>query len=87
MRAIVSTHRALKEQPDRATEVGKRLFPPAEADMIAAVVTRDLPFYDSTIAEQAVSRMNQFAQDMGLLTGPVPYEQVVASRFRQLWTA
>ena len=87
VRAIVSTHRALKEQPDRATEVGKRLFPPAEADMIADVVTRDLPFYDSTIAPEAIHRMNQFAQDMGLLTGPVPYEQVVASRFRPLWTA
>ena len=73
VRAIVSTHRALKEQPDRATEVGKRLFPPAEADMIADVVTRDLPFYDSTIAQEAIHRLNQFAQDMGLLTGPVPY--------------
>ena len=87
VRAIVHTQRALKEQPDRATEVGKRLFPPAEADMIAAVVTRDLPFYDSTIAEEAIHRMNQFAQDMGLLTRPVPYEQVVATRFRPLWTA
>jgi len=87
VRAIVQTQRVLKAQPERATEVGKRLFPPAEAAMIADVVTRDLPFYDPAIAAQAVSRMNQFAQDMGLLTGPVPYEQVVATRFRQLWTS
>lgn len=87
VRAIVQTHRALKDNPERATEVGKRLFPSAEADMIAAVVARDLPFYDAVISAEIVSRLNQFAQDMGLLTGPVPYEQVVATRFRSLWTA
>ena len=87
VRAIVQTQRALKDNPERATEVGKRLFPPAEADMIAAVVARDLPFYDAVISAEIVSRLNQFAQDMGLLTGPVPYEQVVATRFRSLWTA
>jgi hypothetical protein len=31
--------------------------------------------------------MNRFAQAIGLLDGPVPYESVVATRFRQLWTA
>ncbi len=87
VRAIVNTQRALKANPGRASEVGQRLFPPAEAGMIAEVVSRDLPFYDPAISEEAVRRMNQFAQDMGLLSGPVPYEQVVATRFRQLWTA
>ena len=55
--------------------------------MIAAVVARDLPFYDAVISAEIVSRLNQFAQDMGLLTESVPYEQVVATRFRSLWTA
>ncbi len=87
VRAIVQTQRALKDNPERATEVGKRLFPPAEADMIAAVVARDLPFYDAVISAEIVSQLNQFAQDMGLLTESVPYEQVVATRFRSLWTA
>lgn len=87
VRAIVNTQRALKDNPGRASEVGKRLFPPAEAGMIAEVVSRDLPFYDPTISEEAIRRMNQFAQDMGLLSGPVPYEQVVATGFRQLWMA
>jgi ABC-type nitrate/sulfonate/bicarbonate transport system substrate-binding protein len=86
VRAIVTTQRVLKENPARATEVGNRLFPPAEADMISVVVSRDLPFYDAAISEEAVRRMNQFAQDIGLLSGPVAYEQVVASRFRPLWT-
>jgi hypothetical protein len=32
-----------------------------------------------------VAGLNRFAQSIGHLTGPVPYEQVVAVRFRDLW--
>ena len=31
--------------------------------------------------------MNQFARDLGILQGEVPYEQVVATQFRHLWKA
>jgi hypothetical protein len=31
--------------------------------------------------------LNRFAQTVGHLSGPVPYEQVVAVRFRELWRA
>src|SRR2546425_3350795 len=47
----------LREDPGRATEVGRRRFPPAAADMIAALVERDLPFYDPVIDEDAVRAM------------------------------
>ena len=30
--------------------------------------------------------MNRFAQSLGLLAAPVPYEDVVAVQFRPLWT-
>src|SRR5262244_3033399 len=43
IRAIVRTQAALKADPERATEVGRRLFPPAEAELIAGLVRRDLP--------------------------------------------
>jgi hypothetical protein len=29
--------------------------------------------------------MNQFARDLGILHGQVPYEQVVATQFAPLW--
>ena len=86
VRAVVKTQRALKQDPHRATAVGTRLFPQAEAAMIADVVARDLAFYDPTISEDVVVGVNQFAQDLGILAAPVPYEQVVATRFRPLWT-
>lgn len=86
-RAIIKTQRALKQDVKRATEVGEKLFPPTEAGMIADVVERDLPYYDAAITEEFVTGMNRFARDMGLLDGDVPYEQVVATRFRDLWAA
>jgi hypothetical protein len=31
--------------------------------------------------------MNQFARDIGILEGQIPYEKVVATRFSALWKA
>jgi len=87
VRSIVRAQRLLKENPARATEVGRRRFPPAAAEIIAAVVERDLPFYEAAIPEPSVTAMNRFAQAIGLLEGPVSYERVVATRFRPLWSA
>ena len=85
--AIVKVQIALRAEPSRATEVGERLFPPAEARIIAELVERDLPYYDPAISADDVTRMNRFALDTGLLTEPVPYDQVVATQNRLLWTA
>jgi ABC-type nitrate/sulfonate/bicarbonate transport system substrate-binding protein len=87
VRAIVKAQALLKADPARATEVGRRRFPPAAAEIIATIVERDLPFYDPAISEETVAVMNRFAQAIGLLEGPVPYDQVVATRFRPLWAA
>jgi hypothetical protein len=55
--------------------------------MIAALVERDLPFYDPVIAEASVEAMNDFARAVGLLAEPVPYDAVVAAGVRHLWSA
>src|SRR5918996_5078128 len=60
VRAIVTAQRTMRVDPARATEVGRRRFPPEAAGIIAAVVERDLPFYDPVISEEAVSSMNAF---------------------------
>jgi len=85
VRALVSTHTALKENVARATEVGRKLFPPSEAELIAELIRRDLPYYDSTISKSFVAGMNQFCRDVGILTGDVPYENIVATQFSQFW--
>jgi ABC-type nitrate/sulfonate/bicarbonate transport system substrate-binding protein len=85
IRALMKAHKALKQDPSLATEVGRKRFPPSEAELIAELVRRDLPFYDPTIPREKVASMNRFAQDIGLLAGPVPYEHVVATQFSHLW--
>ena len=86
IRAIVAAQKALAEDPSRATTVGERLFPPTEAGLIAELIAADIPFYDPAISRETVANLNRFAQDIGLLSKPVPYEGVVATSFTHLWS-
>jgi len=78
VRAIARTHTALKKDLTLATKVGRKLFPPAEADLIAELIGRDLPYYDTTISRGFVAEMNRFARNAGILSDDVPYEKIVA---------
>jgi ABC-type nitrate/sulfonate/bicarbonate transport system substrate-binding protein len=86
VRALVKTQNALKADVSLATKVGRELFPASEAELIADVVERDLPFYDPAISREFVAGMTEFQRHMGLLTGEVSYEDVVATRFSPYWT-
>lgn len=86
VRAIVKAQRALRANPALAREVGRGKFPPDAAELIARTIERDVAFYDPVISEAAVERLNGFAQSIGHLPGPVPYDQVVDVRFRRAWT-
>jgi NitT/TauT family transport system substrate-binding protein len=85
VRAIVATQAALKKNVALAADVGRMLFPEAEAGLITELIRRDLPFYDAEISEDFVIGMNQFAIDVGILDMPMPYEDVVALQFREHW--
>jgi NitT/TauT family transport system substrate-binding protein len=87
VRAIVRAQRALQADPSLATQIGNRLFPPDEASLIAGLIARDAPFYDATISPEAVAGLNKFATANGLIAEPIPYDRLVASQFRHLWTA
>jgi len=83
--AIAKTQAALKRDVSLATTVGRKLFPPVEAELIAELIRRDLPYYDARITPDFIAGMNAFARDLGLLTADVPYERVVATQFAPLW--
>jgi NitT/TauT family transport system substrate-binding protein len=85
VRALVRTQAALKADVARATAVGRKLFPPDAAALIAELIRRDLNYYDPSISPEFVAGMNQFARDLGILHGDPPYEKVVATRFAALW--
>ncbi len=85
VRALVKTQQALKADISLATKVGRKLFPAAEAELIADVVKRDLPQYDASITPEFVRGMVEFQMNQGLIETPVAYEDVVATRFSRYW--
>jgi ABC-type nitrate/sulfonate/bicarbonate transport system substrate-binding protein len=87
VRALVRTQQALKKDPALATGIGKKLFPPSEAELIAELIRRDGPYYDPTISREFVAGMCQFCRDVGILKGQPPYEQVVAAQFAKEWAS
>jgi ABC-type nitrate/sulfonate/bicarbonate transport system substrate-binding protein len=85
IRAIVKTQQALKDNAGLAFEVGRKLFPASEAELIVDLIKRDLPYYDSSISPEVVTAMLQFSRDVGILNGHPTNEDVVATQFRDLW--
>jgi NitT/TauT family transport system substrate-binding protein len=85
VRATVKTLAALKANVARATEVGQKLFPPAEAALIAELIRRDLPYYDASLSREFIAGMTAFSRAQGILDADVPYESVVATQFSDLW--
>lgn len=87
IRAIVNTQNALKRDPELATKVGQKLFPPFEAGLITDLIRRDLPYYSPAISKEFVAGMNAFSRDMGILKNDVPYSDVVATSLISEWQA
>jgi ABC-type nitrate/sulfonate/bicarbonate transport system substrate-binding protein len=85
VRGVLAAQRLLREDPSRATEVGERLFPAMEASIIGELIRRDAPYYDAEISQNTAAALCDFAREVGLLGDPVAYEQVVATRWRDLW--
>ena len=85
VRALVKTQKALKEDVSLATEVGRKRFPAEEAELIAGIIQRDLPFYNAAITPEFVAGMSKFSQAMGLIDAPIAFEDAVATQFSHLW--
>ena len=85
VRAMVRTHAALKADVNRAAVVGKKLFPPSEAELIVDLIRRDLPYYDAALSPDFIAGMAAFARRQGILDGALRYEDAVATQFAPLW--
>ncbi len=86
LKALMKTQRALIADMELATQVGQKVFPAYEASLIADVVSRDVDFYSPAIPQDVVERLVRFECDMGLISGPVSYDQVIASNMIEHWT-
>ena len=86
VRAIARAQKIIREEPRRAAEVTRKLFPSTEAKLMTQILERDREFYRPAISVETITEMNSFATASGLLSHPVPYEQVVATQFQSLWS-
>jgi NitT/TauT family transport system substrate-binding protein len=71
--------------PELAAKVGHQRFPPEQAALITELIRRDLPYYDTSISVAAVSGMNRFARELGILATDVPYDRIVATPMSAEW--
>jgi ABC-type nitrate/sulfonate/bicarbonate transport system substrate-binding protein len=83
--AVVAAQKALKENVARALEVGRKLFPGAQAELITDIVKRDLPFYDAAISRKSVAGLSSFARKCSLIDTDLASEDVVATDLENLW--
>ena len=86
IRAVVRAQSVIRQDSVRAKAVARKLFPAIEAELMGHILTRDAEFYRPSISMETIEEMNRFATAVGLLSSPVPYEQVVATQFRSLWS-
>jgi ABC-type nitrate/sulfonate/bicarbonate transport system substrate-binding protein len=61
-------------------------LPPEELELIADLIARDAEFYDARISERAVEKAVTFAHEMGMLSAPISYRDIVATQLAELWT-
>ena len=85
VRGLVAAQARLRANPELAGEVGAKVLPVMEAGLIGELIRRDVPYYDATVSELVFADLQRFAADVGLLTVPKPYDQVVATQFSRLW--
>jgi ABC-type nitrate/sulfonate/bicarbonate transport system substrate-binding protein len=78
VKAMEATHAALKADVSLAEKVGRKIFPPGEAALIAGLIERDLPYYSTAISQDFVAGMNEFARKLGILDTHPQYLDVVA---------
>ncbi|SOD60401.1 ABC-type nitrate/sulfonate/bicarbonate transport system, substrate-binding protein [Streptomyces zhaozhouensis] len=84
-RAVVRAQQVLREDPARATAVGRALFPAMEAELIAELVTRDLPYYRAEIDEPAVTGLIDFVRRAGLTAEGLDPAALVPEAARAAW--
>jgi len=86
IRAVVRAQSVIRQDSVPATEIARKFLPAIEAELMGQILARDAEFYQPSISMEAIEEMNRFAKAVGLLSSPVSYDQVVATRFRDLWS-
>lgn len=85
VRATARAQRILRADPGTATAVGRRRFPPREAELIAELVRRDAPSYRPEIVLAQLDALHRFAHAGGLDVGQARFDDVVPPAVTAWW--
>jgi len=77
VRGIAAAQEALRADPELASALGRRLFPPREASLIGELIRRDAPFYDTTLSASFVAGMQGFLSRADASYGFVDFKDIV----------
>jgi ABC-type nitrate/sulfonate/bicarbonate transport system substrate-binding protein len=84
-RAMRAAHGHLRADPQAAGRIGRKLFPPAEAELIVELVRRDLPYYHSALRPESLQSMLEFSRAAGIDAGTPAVADLVASEAAAFW--
>lgn len=87
IRAVMRAQRELRADPELATAVGRALFPPMEAALIAELVRRDLDFYEPALTPDLLEGLRRFAESAGLTSAAPTADVLVPAAVMPLWSA
>ena len=85
IRAMMKAHKALKQDPNRATAVGQKRFPPSEAELIAELVRRDTALLRSDYPTGKGREHEPLRPGYRPAQGSGNLRPVVARQFSHLW--
>ena len=87
VRAVARADTVLREQPATALPVLKQLYPELSPQQVESIYAASRSHFRAEISRPAFDSAMKIYQGAGLATGPVAYEQVVATQFSPDWSA
>ncbi|MER5185306.1 ABC transporter substrate-binding protein [Streptomyces sp. NPDC002896] len=84
-RAVLRAQRELRGDLSLATKVGRALFPAMEAELIAELIDRDLPYYEQALDARMLNGLARFAEWAGLTPSAPDLAAVVPEQARRVW--
>ncbi|MFD9665839.1 ABC transporter substrate-binding protein [Rhodococcus sp. NPDC059968] len=87
VRAVTRANNTLRDDPATALPVLEELYPDLAPDLVANIYNASRDHFTSEISPQTYDAAMKIYQNTGLITDDVPYEEVVATQFSDIWNS
>jgi NitT/TauT family transport system substrate-binding protein len=87
VRAVTRANNTLREDPQTALPALQQLFPDLRPELVADVYKVSQSHFNSEISQATYDAAMKIYRQTGLIKEDVPYQDVVATQFADIWTA